>query len=91
MEVWMRRRCEKYRSADRQSAVSRIGNPTGGLRHHALGMIIASAPCRRPADWQSAIQQVGNLRYIEDRIPTSEIGFKIWIVAVLRQGIVRLA
>jgi len=45
------------RSADFQSAVSRISNPPGRRSSVALGI------CGRPAEWHSAIQQIGNLRY----------------------------
>jgi hypothetical protein len=50
------------RSADFQSAVSRISNPQ------------RTQPIPRPADWQSAIRQVGNLRYQRrvSRVPSLE-------------------
>jgi len=43
--------------ADFQSAVSRISNP------QTLGQSPLCCVVPTPADWKSAIQQIGNLRY----------------------------
>ena len=51
-------RTAKFRSADFQSAVSRISNPpTVRSVWHAICWV-------RPADYKSAIQQIENLRYL---------------------------
>jgi hypothetical protein len=58
-----RQRRDYLGSADWQSAVSRIGNSPGGLCPGAFGTFHVAVPGVRPADCQSAIQQVANLRY----------------------------
>jgi hypothetical protein len=58
-------------SADWQSAVSRIGNPLGRPCPGAFGEFLGAVACVGPADYQSAIQQVANLRYAAGSLAAS--------------------
>jgi hypothetical protein len=76
VEPGLARSRERRRSADWQSAVSRIGNPPGVSLRRAPETFSRAVPCRLPADCQSATQQVANLRYFAYGFPTSEFGLK---------------
>jgi hypothetical protein len=65
VEREQRRRREGIRSADWSSAVSRIGNPRGVIAPQRR-IFHTFVPRTSPADCQSAIQQVANLRYLSD-------------------------
>jgi hypothetical protein len=74
VESAFHRRREFPRSADWQSAVSRIGNPLGWPCPGASGEFHAAVACVGPVVYQSAIQQVANLRYAAGSLAASEFG-----------------
>jgi hypothetical protein len=79
VESAFHRRREFPRSADWQPAVSRIGNPPGRPCPGASGEFPAADSCIGPADYQSAIQQVANLRYASGSLAASELGLNfLW-------------